>query len=185
MSTITKSSGSTANSNYIPAGIYILKVTAVDGKDSAAGQPMFAIDSVLLTKDGSDVVNDGFVIGGRQVKRQYFSFSERAAAITTDRLAKMGVSQEALDELTDTSDKEWIDANLIDRCYQAVVGCEERYRASDLKGYTKEGLDAANKKNPNRKLEFILGPDGQPIRTGLDYVVVDIVGAATPDGQPF
>ena len=186
MATITKPAApsSTETSGMIPAGIYVVKVTAVENKDSASGQPMFAIDGIILTKDGSDVVDGGFVVGGKKIARQYLSFSPKAAQYTVDRLLKMGVSQEAVDNLSDTSDMEWIQNHLMDLCYQAVLGNEERFRATDLKSYTADGLKQSNEKNKTAH-EFILDNTGKPIRTGLNYVVLDIVGHADKNGNPL
>ena len=181
MAKFEKPAASSSNSNLIPVQTYVLKITEIDNKDSKAGQPMLALDCVFVSPD---VVNDGYVIGGKAVQRQYFSLSEKAASITFDRLRKMGVSEEDLDLFTDTADKEWIDRVLKYRCFQAIVANEELYRANDGRSYTTDGLKYENSKRSN-KLDFILDGAGQPIRCGVRYVVTDITGAATADGNPY
>jgi len=171
-----------SSNNLIPVQTYVCKIVAVDNKDSKSGQPMLAIDAVIVSPD---VVNDGFVVGGKAVNRMYFSFSPKAAGITVERLLKMGVPQEDMDLFEDTSDTAWIDRVLLDRCFQAIVTNEELYRASDGRAYSSEGLKYANEGRQGNKLELILDSNGQQIRTGVRYNVTDITGAATGDGNPF
>jgi hypothetical protein len=176
--------------NEIPVQEYVLKITKVDGSPSkSSGNAMFAVETTILcTKTKEDVVTlangASFVVGGRSVRTVYWSMSDRAVDRTMSTLRTIGVTEEALDALEDTEDKDWQDANLVDKCFTAILANEVSYRASNGKSYTVEGLADWNKKNPNSPVAFV-EVDGHKHATGVRYVISDITGAATPDGNPF
>jgi len=180
--------------NQIPVGIYIVKIASAESKLSAVksngkgGEPMFVLNPIILSKDGSDIVDgtagEPIVVGGRNLQTMYVSFSPKAVTMSKDRLRVMGVSDEALNELDTTKvDNEWAVQYLRDRCFQAVVVPDVTYVCTDGRARTEGDLARFNKETSGT-VKF-LENGGKPLVRGARLEITDIVGAATEDGQPI
>lgn len=174
--------------NQIPVGVYTFKIKTAESKASKKGPPMFVVDSIILSKDGSDVV-DGtegqpITIGGRNVSTMYISLSPKAIPMSKDRLTQMGVSEEALAELDYTQpDEEWAVQYLRDRCFQAVLVPDITYVCDDGRARTESDLKRHNEDN-KASVKFLLN-GSKPIVRGARLEITDIIGACTEDGQPL
>ena len=184
--------------NQIPVGVYIVKIASAESKLSAVksdgkggtkgGEPMFVLNPIILSKDGSDIVDgtegEPIVVGGRDLQTMYVSFSPKAVTISKDRLRAMGVSEEALNELNTTAvDNEWAVQYLRDRCFQAVIVPDITYVCTDGRARTEGDLKRFNKETSSA-VKF-LESGGKPLVRGARLEITDIVGAATSDGQPI
>ncbi len=183
---VPKTEAAAQNDGSIPVGNYVIKITSVDNKPSAKGDPMLTLETqILCDTDRKDVSPDGVVFGGRRASNKYLSFGEKAAPYACRDLLSMGITQEELDQFNDTEDEEWIKTHLLERCFVALLTNEVRYMASDGKSYTTDGLEAVNKKLPaEARVSFVKNGTAM-VPMGTNYNIAKIIGPATKDGNPY